>query len=375
MAYADHSSSTHATSLDNGASPLHPCSDDGQATDPKPFIADEMLQTDTKTIGLFRPPLDYIPGSTGWNWHEDGWQSAFSAALSQKGIEMTADQIEIAYNNIADPQSSLLYDPVDRNTAVFQDEPAASLMARYGIEDRKFSLIIICPYVRADGVDWERIYDTMNRPPIYSRWSTGAQAVHEPIVLMCLPRLETKTGRESYNKTVDWFSVNPRPNTTFSDDFDLLSKELSSEDIDEYMDTFNFPTQLGFRQSAFRQALVRIHRMIALGLFVHDDDLPAWIEQYGEHLLELEKHDMDDDPPVFKFDEDEPFQGGDETITYRTITALILNPSFEAANAAEEWDEAIENYVTWCLEPDDELAKEAFETFAKQLEFAAGERY
>jgi hypothetical protein len=108
---------------------------------------------------------------------------------------------------------------------VFKDESAASFMAAYSDKDHPYSLIIICPYVRADGIDWERIYDTHNRPPIYSRWSTGEQALHEPIVLMCLPKLETKPGRESYTKAVDWFTVNPPKDSMFYQELSSLSRK------------------------------------------------------------------------------------------------------------------------------------------------------
>jgi len=104
-------------------------------------------------------------------------------------------------------QTHTLYHPSDRETAIFEDEASASLVARWGVSNRPFSLIIVCPLVSANGIGWERIYDTHNRPPIYARWSTGEQAVYDPLVLMCLPKLETKTGRESYHKRADWFCM------------------------------------------------------------------------------------------------------------------------------------------------------------------------
>lgn len=228
MIYADRNINPKATTAgDAGTSIHHPYSYARRVDSPQPVCQPEMAHTNTATIGLFRPPLEYIPGETGWKHHERGWESALSAALSQHNVTMTADQIRTELENLLkDPKknndrSSLLYDPADRNTAVFQGEPDASFMAAHAVKDHPFSLVIICPWVRADGIDWERIYDTHNRPPIYSRWSTGDQAVYEPIVLMCLPQLETKAGRESYKKAVDWFSVLPKK--AFEEDLKFIS--------------------------------------------------------------------------------------------------------------------------------------------------------
>ncbi|KAL1794663.1 hypothetical protein ACET3X_006479 [Alternaria dauci] len=341
---------------------------------------------DTKTVGLFRPPFEYAPGQTGWKWHKDGWCSAFSGALLQKGIKKTADEVRTTYEKLLNDSnnkakiSSLLYDPADRDTAVFKDEAAASFMATYGDDDNPYSLIIICPYVRADGIDWERIYDTHNRPPIYSRWSTGEQALYEPIVLMCLPQLETKLGRESYNKSVDWFTMDPLVGSKFSQEVMYQSTVWTEEKLQLYIGHNKFPEELG--TEAFRKAFVRIHRMVALGYPIHDRDLHSYIEQYGKHLLKVQKYEQSDSEeekeeeegeekndsrPVFTF---EPNMGGYQ-VPYRVVTGIILNPSFRARHIAEDWDDAIEAYIKWSVQKDDKLAEKCFDDFARELEYAA----
>jgi hypothetical protein len=54
------------------------------------------------------------------------------------------------------------------------------------------------------------------------------------------------------------------------------------------MDEIGFPKQLG--TEAFRKALVRIHRMVALGHKLDEYNLLHWVEQYSRHLLEVKEH-------------------------------------------------------------------------------------
>ncbi|KAI4608894.1 hypothetical protein J4E83_008933 [Alternaria metachromatica] len=355
MIYADHSSSTVVTTKRQGASSNHPYSIAGQAAHPRPGIAGEKPHTRVSTMGLFPPPVEYVPGSTRWRWHQDGWSSAFAAAAAQKGITQTADQIQQCYDDLTThpdimaKKSALLYDPIDRDTAVFRDESTASLVARYGSPETPFSLVIICP------------------PPIYARWSTGEQAIHEPLVLMCIPKIETRTGRESYNKDADWFSVDPNPGSDFENEFNLMSRRWSEEDLVTMMGHLSFPTQLG--SDALRWTLVRLHRCIAMGEQVDDNDLGCWIEQYGQYLLRRN----DDPPPAFRFNANRSYTGR-LNVRYRQLTAMVLNrklfPS-DPPSFARRWDDAIQALIAYNLEQDNEKSKELWSSFRKLLNYAS----
>jgi hypothetical protein len=50
---------------------------------------------------------------------------------------------------------------------------------------------------------------------------------------------------------------------------------------------------------------------------------------------------------------------------------MILNDKFGAQYIARYWDGAIEAYIKWSLQTDDDLAELAFDEFANELEFAA----
>jgi hypothetical protein len=50
---------------------------------------------------------------------------------------------------------------------------------------------------------------------------------------------------------------------------------------------------------------------------------------------------------------------------------MILNDKFGAQYIAGYWDDAIEAYIKWSLQTDDDLAELAFDEFANELEFAA----
>jgi hypothetical protein len=219
--YADHSVSNAVTSIVQGGTEAHPCSEAGMKASPRPTFAAEFTFERKSSPGFFDPPMQYVPQQVKWQYHPDGWESALAAELTKKSFNVTADQLKTSYNSLVsgpkygEEQSYLLYHPADRGTAIFKGEPAASLVARWGDPKRGFSLIIVCPLVRADGIGWGRIYDTHNRPPIYARWSTGEQAVCEPVVLMCLPKPELVKRKESFFKDVDWFSMEPASNSAF----------------------------------------------------------------------------------------------------------------------------------------------------------------
>jgi hypothetical protein len=220
-AYADHSVSTKAVDILGGASKLHPCSDAAMNASPRPKMLEEFTFERPQSTGYFDPPLQYVPGQVRWKYQPGGWEYALAEEFTKKGVPATADQIKSSHNSLTTKpknrkeQSYVLYHPADRGTAIFKGESAASLVARWGLPARGFSLVIVCPLVRADGIGWERIYDTKNRPPVYARWSTGEQAVCEPVTLMCIPKLETPKGRESYYKDVYWFSMDPLPKSNF----------------------------------------------------------------------------------------------------------------------------------------------------------------
>jgi hypothetical protein len=220
MMYADHSVSNAATNIPSGATKLHPCSDAGQKVNPPPTYSTEFTFERASSPGFFHPPMEYAPPHVKWKYHPGGWSSALSEQLQKKGINKTAGAIKTWIESR--PQDSLYYNeqtrvpyhPADRASAVFKGEAEASFAARY-VAERKFSLMIVCPLVRADGIGWGRIHDTINRPPIYAKWGTGDQAEYEPLVLMCIPKPETNKGRESYHKDVDWFSMEPAPKSSF----------------------------------------------------------------------------------------------------------------------------------------------------------------
>jgi hypothetical protein len=220
MIYADHNVN-NSTNLSSGGTKLHPCSDAGIKGNPSPTFSPELTFSRRTSLGFFDPPMQYAAPQVIWRHYPDGWESALAAAMTEKGMTTTADQIKAKYKELVEhpenkkEQTHVLYHPADRDTAVFKGESGASLVARLYAPGRAFSLIVVCPLVRADGIGWERIYDTINRPPIYARWSTGEQANREPLVLMCFPKPESFKGRESYYKDVEWFTMKPRPNSSF----------------------------------------------------------------------------------------------------------------------------------------------------------------
>jgi hypothetical protein len=121
----------------------------------------------------------------------------------------------VAEGKHAPASSHILYHAADRGTAVWKDEPSASVIARFGAKN-PYSLIVVCPFVSADGTAYDRVYDMFNRPPFRGRWSTGDfQAVYKPLVVMCMPKVTTPRGREFYHKDVEWFTMELVPNSAF----------------------------------------------------------------------------------------------------------------------------------------------------------------
>jgi hypothetical protein len=204
---------------------IHPCSPDARLSTPPPTFAEEFDDDRKPIVGFFPPPLKYVSGQMTWR-HQPSWEAALAAALATKGIQkdgrpLTEDDLQARLSELVDgpngdeKPSTLLHHPADRHMAVFEGEPSASLLARKGSTKRSFSLIIVCPLQPADGSGWARIWNTHNRPPIIVRWSTGEQSIHEPMVLMCLPKPETVAGMQSVHKSVEWFTMEPAPASPF----------------------------------------------------------------------------------------------------------------------------------------------------------------
>jgi hypothetical protein len=131
--------------------------------------------------------------------HHNSWQAALTSALREKGVKLPKEDRLVTENDIryfhaqlqktdkySTEESYTLDQPADGETIIFKDEPSVSLVARWA--GSQFSLVIMTPLIQADGSGWNRIYDTVNRPPIYSRFSTGNQGLHEPLLLGCLPK-------------------------------------------------------------------------------------------------------------------------------------------------------------------------------------------
>ncbi|KAI4692872.1 uncharacterized protein J4E88_001242 [Alternaria novae-zelandiae] len=307
--YADHSIDDTIVARGHKTNPKgsynHPLSPAGLKENPNANIFKEFTDTRPSVPGFFQPPCSYVPGDFKWKHHEN-WHAALADAATAKGVSVSETTVADLHDQILKnakynlQESHTLYHPADRDTAIFKDEPAASLVAsQLGSE---FSLIIVCPYVRADGVDWNRFWDTRNRPPIITRWSTGEQGVHEPLILGCLPKEHIAGTREWYHKDAYWFALEPKPNTAFSNAWDS----------------------------------------IALGLNIPDSHLGSWIWQYGKHIHAC---GMPHTPAPFNYDPNLNYGG--RAITYRELTAWIMNPKFSTVSKeyAQRWDLAIEALI------------------------------
>lgn len=231
MCYADHSVDNTVRTFKKGAIMTHPCSDNALMQSPIPNVLPERAFYRQSTPGYFDPPVDYIPQQMEWKFHAGGWPFALASQLQLKGIPLSGDHVYRAWDALhKDPQreheySQTLWNPGDRESMVFEDEPEAATLARWGFEGRPFSLIIICPLVRADGTGFNRIYDTLNRPPIYARFSVGNQGIYEPLVLMCIPQpVPSDSKGHSYN-AVYWYSMKPVPNSNFASVYHTRTRE------------------------------------------------------------------------------------------------------------------------------------------------------
>jgi hypothetical protein len=197
---------------------IYPLSPTGLKSNPTPIIHDEFDLDRATSPGVFDVPITYKAG-TQIRWsHSSTWQGALTLALASYGFKCKSDKTKlvteadvratfkcITSKEAAEPKNSTLYYPADRKSMVFQDEPNVAMVARkYGC-----SLIIFCPFVGADKVGYNRIYNTKNRPPIYARWSTGQQAQVAPLVLGCLPKQKLKDAK-SYE--VMWFFIDVNQN-------------------------------------------------------------------------------------------------------------------------------------------------------------------
>ncbi len=372
MIYSDHRLSSAITTILKGAKKNHPCSDAAKNDYPRPTFSPELTFERQTSLGFFDPPLNYMPPQIRWKYHSDGWEGALAAELTKKGIPVDAAKMRNAYDHLASgaenkkEQSHILYHPADRGTAIFQGETAASLVARCGAAQRPFSLIIICPLVRADGIGWDRIYDTTNRPPIYPRWSTGDQGLYEPLVLMCIPVSESFKGRESLKKVVDWYSMDPTPKAPFETFWIrvwskwvfylpnfyimvLILVRFSGQAIGKEAEQLRFPINAW---PPFRWTLVMLHRRIAAGDQIPDEELGSWIKQYGQHL---EKCGNPYKRPAkkFVFKKGQPYDG--KKLTYHELTALIMNPHFGGGKilTAKRWDDAFDALIAYNLDRTD----------------------
>jgi len=197
-----------------------------------PTLAPEMLFGRKDYIGFAHPPLDYAPGMFDWT-HHDSWSEALTAAaifdgdltMNKDGKKCNPclnathyfhDKFKVERKKVYEALSSrTLYHPDDRDSAVFMDEAKCSFTAAMWYR----SLIIVCPKVNADGVGWDRIWNTHNRPPVYARWSTGHwQGRNKPLLLGCIPKQPFKGDGSLQNyvsKECHWFNLTPKLGTAF----------------------------------------------------------------------------------------------------------------------------------------------------------------
>jgi hypothetical protein len=224
--YADHTIDNTTIGVSTGGSCDHPFSPAGFKAQPHPKILPEFTDTRPRYPGFLQPPVRYLPGQMMWKL-QDTWQAAAAAALRAKGVKdprngelVTEATIGACHAwlktkpSYTKEESNTLYHPADRGTAVFKDEVDLSMIVRqFG---PSFSTVIVCPWIQADGSGWNRIYDTVNRPPVYTRYSTGDQGLYAPLLFGCLPKeCIGPPSREWYHKEVFWFTIEPRPATPF----------------------------------------------------------------------------------------------------------------------------------------------------------------
>jgi hypothetical protein len=350
--------------------PHHPFSDHARQSR-APVITQEFRDDREVCAGFFQPPFEYVPDQWSWNYTRT-WNGAIAGALtavnakdeqarnwSHVNIHHTHKSLIEDRTKFGTPEDYVLWHPGDRNTAVFMDEPACSIVARH----LGYSLIIVCPQVRADGIGWNRIYNTHNRPPIYTRWSTGIQANNPPLVLGCIPR-QTYVGK-SRQETM-WFFMKPK-NTN-------VGKWMRGP-LDQLAPVqFRFPEA---QNRYFFWALVSLHRRIVVGgIAIPDDHLGCWLHHFGQYL-EAHKTAAPSTRPPFVYDQSKRSGYGGKNFTFLQLTAWILNPNFKGkdnsvARHTAKWDRAVEARIQYQLNKTDANWDEWVKNFADVVQSPTG---
>jgi hypothetical protein len=210
--YTENSSANPQPSRD-----YHPLSPTSLNAQPQPIIRNEYTLPEVECRGVFGVPITWKANpAVKWR-HRRTWQEVLAAALASHGVgnkagngPVTKEDVAATYNSLKSSdkfsallnQNSTLFHPADRDSMVFDDEPAMAMVAR----EYKFSLAVVCPYVEADGKGYSGIWGTEDRPPIYVRWSVGPQGLLSPLLVGCLPR-QTHTKRKSFEAFWFFFEV------------------------------------------------------------------------------------------------------------------------------------------------------------------------
>ncbi|KAF2125476.1 hypothetical protein P153DRAFT_400287 [Dothidotthia symphoricarpi CBS 119687] len=344
----------------------HPLSPAGLQVNPNPIIENEFDDVRQTCRGFFQPPLVYKSNQWKWNYFSS-WQGALTDALRYYKVSNNNKLIQEADirqlhtllkknpKKHGPAQHHTLYHPADRDTMVFDGETDCALTLRE--INMKFSLVIVSPVVSKEGIDWNRSWDTHNRPPILARWSTGPQAQYQPLILGCLPMvtsMATKTKRD-----VLWFSLTP---------IAVNRKHPWFVEFSGKMDVVSIGQRVGFPmtrfkalgESVFLWAVVALHRRIVLGFTIPEDHLGCWLGQYGVHLAECAEW-TNPHPSPFEYDRskfDEYRRNNYIRVTFHMLTAWILNPSSFGNGTwigvyARKWDEAIDTQIQYQLDKTD----------------------
>ncbi|KAI4604614.1 hypothetical protein J4E80_011013 [Alternaria sp. BMP 0032] len=198
-----------------------PLSPQGLTANSNPIIGDEPDLNRENWFGVIQAPITYKAGTKATWRYFNTWQGALSAALASHGFKCKSDNesivtekdvnatfSKVSAQQVAVPADSVLYHPADRKSLIFKNESDVAITSRA----YNASLIVICPFVDADAIGFNRIYDIKNRPPVYARWSTGQQAHRPPVVLGCIPRQNLTQPSSNRPYDVMWFFIDPTPN-------------------------------------------------------------------------------------------------------------------------------------------------------------------
>ncbi|KAI4639083.1 hypothetical protein J4E93_009573 [Alternaria ventricosa] len=256
--------------------------------------------------------------------------------VDEADVRATFDSI--TPQEAAEPTNSALFYPADRGSIVFPEEPAVAIVARkYGC-----SLIVICPFMRADKMGYNHFYNIKNRPPMYARWSTGQQAQAMPLVLGCLPMHKFNTS-PSYEAM--WFYIEANS----IDPPDWYNGFYTQFNLGSLADNLGFPFA-ELSPQTFLWTLVYLHRQRMTGLAVPDDHLGCWIYHFGWHLsVEGKRVNKYSDLLPFNYDNawlsDYQRKHPNAKLTFDRLTQLTLNPNMNAngisiGQYARLWDEA-----------------------------------